>query len=1120
MAPRWGGLRIEPYKSEPIDADMDKIVQEGTAWERPGGTRMLDEFGKEILEGLEATTRPRDVRVVDKKGNAVAYTPTYGDQGYEAPSVATDVGGEQPSGLRTIQTTTVSQQEERRKAREAREAQRAASLPPIPKPPASSGPARWGSQEALREEFRRTSRGDRSPLRGRGDPDEDVQPDEPITSEEALESIAAIAETLLDPVDEAGDYTTVSLLEPEEGESGLVKKAREIIASPQVAALKKSLQRLRKFQEPLGRYENSKRTGYKADFRRAVDEAAVFFKDAHAVLQNMGITSMDDAMEMIRDGFEIGERRVVFVGKPLPVPPADFQNESGLELALGPSPQDRLRDGFYVMDANGNALVPVEVDEIPDEMMQALLDDPNADIPLELLIHAVREAVEDEDTTIGTTADELLTSILRVGALIGEAVRTVRAKEIRESARPEDFLSEILGRTDGELVRNAANDAAHYLAHEQSVGLDADDMADSHLTRPAEAARLNQIGASIAERILGYTPEWARADRPDKPHDPGRGYEDEAEGGAWNAEGGEGGWPVHQAMWNGDPLVLFEGLIDSLTEDFEQGRITEQQLLDTLDDLPTLVAEALHDEIDGIPGLADEHPDWAEDDPRHPQFFQYVGTEKLASAYDKVRAKLKDATGDLSVVEEMFLDLGMSDQRAKELVSTLSPGELEGVLTRFAAESQVRRYYGIWPADRKWSRNRSAVDGTTINVGDLVPARVSTPYLKSARGETLLESAWQVSIKDARRHRKLGDLIRAGKLTSVGVQRDDGLIAFDFLKKIREFATGSESIRELLRGEGVRVRTSAVHLDDSQVTEGELGGEFDHHMIGMVVDWEGSKILYGTDGSHYPIEALHRLLQRPNLSMEKRKEIKEAIEDYISYAEEAEDAVVRVLENYPIEWVRRLGLAGRLGLQTHKKDDSAQDGSEVIPQYKFITRGGYVTYQQGRRVWQPWADGRVDVSPEDGDSTVFHEVTHRLDAIHPMLYPVIQAFVMRRYGMDPDTPSGSLGTKLVQINDMPVSKREGHSYPKDEVAVDTFPSGYMGKAYPDDGDHRYVDDPGYDPFDGTHEPESGPELFFSEVLTVAMEALALPAEQRPFHLFEQGADAETTNFILGLLATI
>ena len=39
---RWGGLRVEPYKANPKDADLDQIVQEGTIWERPTPTFIAD----------------------------------------------------------------------------------------------------------------------------------------------------------------------------------------------------------------------------------------------------------------------------------------------------------------------------------------------------------------------------------------------------------------------------------------------------------------------------------------------------------------------------------------------------------------------------------------------------------------------------------------------------------------------------------------------------------------------------------------------------------------------------------------------------------------------------------------------------------------------------------------------------------------------------------------------------------------------------------------------------------------------------------------------------------------------------------------------------------------------
>ena len=75
MATRWGGLRIEPYDPNAIDADNDGIVQEGTAWERPRGLRLLDTFGAEIRTGLTSGTRPGGLRYVRPDGTPVAYKP-------------------------------------------------------------------------------------------------------------------------------------------------------------------------------------------------------------------------------------------------------------------------------------------------------------------------------------------------------------------------------------------------------------------------------------------------------------------------------------------------------------------------------------------------------------------------------------------------------------------------------------------------------------------------------------------------------------------------------------------------------------------------------------------------------------------------------------------------------------------------------------------------------------------------------------------------------------------------------------------------------------------------------------------------------------------------------------
>lgn len=89
---RWT-MRQEPYDPDARDADNDGIVQEQTPWERPAGTRLVDELGRAITRGANATNRPRGLRVVDRDGNTVDYTPTY-----DRPGGGFGAGGGTPLG--------------------------------------------------------------------------------------------------------------------------------------------------------------------------------------------------------------------------------------------------------------------------------------------------------------------------------------------------------------------------------------------------------------------------------------------------------------------------------------------------------------------------------------------------------------------------------------------------------------------------------------------------------------------------------------------------------------------------------------------------------------------------------------------------------------------------------------------------------------------------------------------------------------------------------------------------------------------------------------------------------------------------------------------------------------
>ena len=72
-------LRLEPYDPDARDADGDGIVQEGTAWERPAGAKILDDLGNEIKRGLTSPYRNTSWKLVDKNGNDLNYRPTYGN---------------------------------------------------------------------------------------------------------------------------------------------------------------------------------------------------------------------------------------------------------------------------------------------------------------------------------------------------------------------------------------------------------------------------------------------------------------------------------------------------------------------------------------------------------------------------------------------------------------------------------------------------------------------------------------------------------------------------------------------------------------------------------------------------------------------------------------------------------------------------------------------------------------------------------------------------------------------------------------------------------------------------------------------------------------------------------
>lgn len=75
LTKKWGKYRVEPYDPDAVDADNDGIVQEGTVWERPAGTRLVDRMGKELQKGMYRRSPSSDWKILDGDGNEVDYTP-------------------------------------------------------------------------------------------------------------------------------------------------------------------------------------------------------------------------------------------------------------------------------------------------------------------------------------------------------------------------------------------------------------------------------------------------------------------------------------------------------------------------------------------------------------------------------------------------------------------------------------------------------------------------------------------------------------------------------------------------------------------------------------------------------------------------------------------------------------------------------------------------------------------------------------------------------------------------------------------------------------------------------------------------------------------------------------
>ncbi|HCE75175.1 MAG TPA: hypothetical protein DEP04_00980 [Dehalococcoidia bacterium] len=99
-------LRPEPYNPDAVDADNDGIVQEGTAFERPAGTRLLNRAGQALQRGMESVLPVEGIQVVDAQGRTIPYAPSWlGTLDVEEPTQGLPTLANR--GVRNVGTLTV-----------------------------------------------------------------------------------------------------------------------------------------------------------------------------------------------------------------------------------------------------------------------------------------------------------------------------------------------------------------------------------------------------------------------------------------------------------------------------------------------------------------------------------------------------------------------------------------------------------------------------------------------------------------------------------------------------------------------------------------------------------------------------------------------------------------------------------------------------------------------------------------------------------------------------------------------------------------------------------------------------------------------------------------------------
>ena len=1221
---RWGGLRVEPYESNPVDADADGIVQEGTIWERPLGARMLDRLGKEIASGINPPSGdPFDfsaregMRIVDADGKDLDYTPTW-EKGGLVPDVTrpadSSIGG---GGKRTVgeMSGTVgeitsglspAEQEQSRMQREAAE-NAAADLaeseeqvgtdrggkplehdlyvPPTPEESAAMLEGVAGAREAL-------ARGADPELTG-GVPDpaaegtahEDIVWDEAGRKWDDLteEERAYLWDVMLEAIADRGiarwgeAANDGKLKEPTGEESRILRAIRE--KYPRLQELRtKAEQLLTLGRQPsyldipdgLGKALGAKAKGSMSpELDRMFPISPTppekekhwskdFFYKMHALSKKLwGGTSLGVSENILRDGIDDPEsgRRIVFVGKE-PDLSADVLGDEHLLVLDGVIPLVGGEYGSYADFYDGTMLPSTDVTEardapngrvvtdtsmlIPDLDVEMDLDDPNADIPMELVYLAIRKRMEEKGSHAAqdNAVIELAKEVRSVGQLFMAAVNERYNKLLKTLGDKKlSRLSEFFGRNVGERLSLAEVEARELSEHARRIlQFDADHFDDLHITQPEVARALNEAMRRAVIRVLGYEPEWTRTDR-STPVDPEATVEQSAARARADVPGGAPDWEIEDAAWNGSPEYLFKGLIRELVGQYETSDMTEEEFLKKLENLDDEIVAAFEEEleIEISPEGGKPRTVWSELSMHELRAIRTLLFVKADDGDPAARGDTLDGlltrtgrrelnpTQRTNAIEAMVTSGGMTREFADDLLELLA-GDDEETLREFLEELEFRT---IW------------------SPSILEPGKAFTP--SPMIGGTWLEVGYRNALADATRMDGpdgrvgiLQELRESGRLSSVVTTPSKRQIAIQLLRELLEHGDADE-IKAALRGDrtGSEERLAElVELDATGIlsyedrfeltflklkTAAELEGTFDHVQVTL-----GREGISDADVLENRLKS-RAAIKSPRTGMTPDSDAHVVYNENLERLERVVEAALRFV---PLRVVRKLGLLGPTGIQTHSRTGGSL--------FEAVIRAGQRWAQPhdgGYQSSKPFG-GTVTHLPADTDEpTALHEIVHALVMGDPVANELLMAYLTLATGTEEDGLRG--WNKFIK----PMSEAGGHRSrgiaggDTGEYFVDI--EGHEGFTY----SHRaYVDrtDPylrenvsqlvGPDnqldlqkvaDFYDEHEKYDRGRVRFvpSELVTMVMDSLISPDAYSTLDLWD-GTDTSLAEYIFGLLLTI